>query len=210
MDRTKVPTIGILGGIASGKTLIARQLERHGAAVISADALAHEVLKYDEVKRAARARWGDGVFSPEGEIDRAALARIVFATTPEAAVERKYLEQLTHPEVGRLALARVAQLVAEQSATAVVLDVPLMLEAGWDKFCDKLVFVDAPRAQRLDRARARGWTEEEFDRREAAQQSLETKRASADVVIDNSGSPAAAQTQVDRFWQTQIQPQSAP
>ena len=79
---TAVVIIGVAGGIASGKSLVTEQFARHGAAIVSADKLAHEVLKYDEVKRAARERWGDAVFAADGEIDRAAMARIVFARPP--------------------------------------------------------------------------------------------------------------------------------
>jgi dephospho-CoA kinase len=204
VDRTNVPTIGIVGGIASGKTLVAGQLERLGAAVISADALAHEVLKYEQVKQAARSRWGDTVFTSDGEIDRAALAKIVFAPPPDGPRQRKYLEQLTHPEVGRLALERVEQLRADASTAAIVLDVPLLVEAGWDKFCDHVLFVDAPRETRLARALERGWTREDFDGREAVQQALGEKRTRAGVVIENSGSPEATEAQVKRFWQTHV------
>ncbi len=194
--------IGIVGGIAGGKTLITEQLARLGAAVISADALAHEVLKHDAVKRAARERWGEVIFSADGEIDRAALASIVFASPPDGPRERKYLEQLTHPQISRLALDRVAALQGDTSVPAIVLDVPLLVEAGWNKLCDKIVYVDAPRAARLSRALARGWTQEDFDRREAVQQPPQDKRDLADCVIDNSTTPQSAQAQVERFWRS--------
>lgn len=199
VGRGKVFTIGIAGGIASGKTLIAEQFAHAGAAVVSADALAHEVLEYDEVKRLARERWGDAIFSADGRVDHAALARIVFAPPPDGPRERKYLEQLIHPEVGRLVQKRLEALEQEGTATAIVLDVPLLFESGWGKLCDKIVYVEAPREQRLSRALARGWTQEDFQQREAVQDSLETKREQADLVIDNSGSPQQARAQVDAF-----------
>lgn len=200
--RGKKPLVGILGGIASGKSLVAGQLAALGARVVSADALAHEVLEYDEVKQMARERWGDVVIGPGGRVDRAAVARIVFAPTAEAARERKVLESWTHPEVGRLIRERVEALVHDPSVAAVVLDVPLMLESGWNRFCDRMLFVDAPREARLARAVARGWSEEDFDRREAAQPPLAEKRAAADFVIDNSTTPQATAAQVERFWRT--------
>jgi dephospho-CoA kinase len=206
VNGNKVPILGITGGIASGKTLVTRQLEREGAAVVSADALAHEVLELEEVKRAAQQRWGDAIFTAGGQVDRAALAKIVFAPAPDGPRERKHLEQLTHPEIGRLARQRVQQLSRERAAAAIVLDVPLLFESGWDEFCDKIIYVDAPRDQRLSRAQARGWTREEFELREAAQAPLESKRSRADVVIDNSTSPEAAHAQVKRFWQSLVNP----
>ncbi len=85
-----------------------------------------------------------------------------------------------------------------------MLDAPLLLEAGWDKFCDTLVFVDAPRELRLARALARGWSEEDFAAREGVQESLDWKRRRADVVVDNSGSPEQTRSQVERLWHSLI------
>jgi dephospho-CoA kinase len=200
-----VPLIGIVGGIASGKSLVAEILESQGAAVISADALAHEVLEYEDVKRAARERWGAKIFTPEGDVDRSALAKIVFAPPPDGPRERKHLELLIHPEVGRLTAKRLEQLQQDKRIKAVVLDVPLLVEAGYDKLCDKILFVDAPREQRMARARARGWQTDDFERREATQEALATKREQADVVIDNSQTPAATRSQLETFWQSAIE-----
>jgi dephospho-CoA kinase len=195
--------IGLLGGVASGKSLVARQLAELGAAVLDADRAGHEVLTQPDVESAARDRWGPGIFGPDGRIDRARVARIVFADTPQARQEREYLEQLTHPRIGRL-LARQAERLRHSGAAAAVLDAPLLLEAGWDRLCDKLIFVDAPRDIRWNRAQQRGWSKEDFDAREAAQESLEVKRGRADVVLDNSGSPASTRAQVERFWRSLV------
>jgi dephospho-CoA kinase len=204
MGPTKVPLVGVLGGIASGKSFIAQELERLGARVVWADKLAHEVLKLDEVRAMARQRWGDAIFAADGQIDRNALGKIVFAPPPAGPRELKYLEELTHPKIGQLVRDQLMQLSVRQTAPAIVLDVPLLFESGWNKICDKIVFVDAPPGVRESRALARGWTREEFARREAAQESLEAKRKLADVVIDNSGTPESARTQVERFWQVLV------
>lgn len=195
--------VGLLGGVASGKSLVARQLAALGAAVLDADRAGHEVLRLPQVEAAARARWGDAVFGPDGRIDRARLARVVFADPPAGAPQREYLEQLTHPEIGKL-LARQAEAMAASGIRVAVVDAPLLLEAGWDKLCDTLLFVDAPREARLARALARGWTKEEFAAREGAQESPDGKRARADVVVDNSASPQRTQAQVERFWHSLI------
>ena len=139
----------------------------------------------------------------DGHVDRSRLASIVFASSAEAARERKHLEQLIHPEIGRLLKERAEQMAANGTAVA-VLDAPLLLEAGWDEFCDKLLFVDAPRRTRLARALARGWSEEGFIAREDAQESLDIKRGRADVVVDNSGSPEHTEAQVERFWHSLV------
>lgn len=202
MDPTKIPIVGIVGGVASGKSLVAAQLERQGAVVVDADKVAHEVLKLDEVKALAQERWGPAIFDKHGQIDRQALGKIVFAPGPDGPRELKYLESLTHPRIGKLVLERVAQLSEQGTAAAIVLDVPLLFESGWNKICDKTIFVDAERKLRETRAVERGWTPEDFARREAAQESLETKRTLADVVIDNSGTPQATQHQIDSIWHT--------
>lgn len=204
MRRTATPIIGIAGGIASGKSFVTEQLARRGAAVISADTAAHEVLKLEQVKRLARDRWGDGIFGADGEIDRAALGAIVFAATPEGARQRKHLEDLTHPRIGEIIKSQLDELAERDSAPAIVLDVPLLFESGWDQFCDQIVFVDAPRAARESRAAQRGWSAEEFARREATQHAPQTKRKQSDVVIDNSGSRESSRAQVDRFWQSVV------
>jgi dephospho-CoA kinase len=193
--------IGLLGGIASGKSLVARQLAALGAGVLDADRSAHEVLRQPEVEAAVRSRWGGGVFGADGHIDRSRLAKIVFAPGSEGAQERKYLEELTHPRIGQL-IASQAEALATAGTSAAVLDAPLILEAAWDKLCDRLVYVDAPLSARQARATARGWTLAEFTAREAAQLPPEVKRRRAHAVIDNSGSPQETQQQVERFWRS--------
>jgi len=195
--------IGILGGVAGGKSLVAQTLARLGAGLLDADCAAHDVLRMPKIEAAARARWGDGIFGADGRIDRARLAGIVFADPPGGPRERRYLEQLTHSEIGRL-LRKEAERLEASGSVAAVLDAPLLLEAGWDKLCDTLVFVDAPRGLRLARARKRGWSETDFAAREDVQGSLDAKRERADVVVDNSGSPEETRVQVERFWHSLV------
>ena len=154
--------IGITGGVASGKSVVAQQFARLGAGVLDADQTGHEVLRLPQIEAAARRRWGEAVFAPDGRIDRARLARIVFAAGPEAQKERQYLEQLTHPEIARL-LTQQAEALAAAGTPLAVLDAALLFEAGWDQGCAKTVFVEAPREARLARAVARGWNKEDFD-----------------------------------------------
>jgi len=195
--------IGILGGVACGKSLVTRELAELGAGVLDADRAAHEVLRTPEVEQEVLRRWGPGVFGSDGHVDRARLGAIVFGDSPAAAEERKHLEQLLHPEVGRR-LAGEAERLAADGRPAAVLDAPLLMEAGWNRYCDWLIFVDAPRLLRLARARARGWSETDFAAREGVQESLESKRKRADVIVDNSGSPEETRAQVEQFWRSHI------
>ena len=93
--------LGLLGGVASGKSLVSRQLAERGAVVLDADRAGHEALRLPSIEEAARRRWGDAIFGPDGHIDRSRLAKIVFAPPPEGPKERIFLEALTHPEIGR-------------------------------------------------------------------------------------------------------------
>ena len=195
--------IGILGGVASGKSMVARQFAMCGAGVLDADQAGHEALKLPRVETAARRRWGEYIFGAGGRIDRTKLARVVFAAGPEAEQERNHLEDLLHPEIAGL-LRRQADALAAAGTKIAVLDAALLLEVGWGQSCEKTVFVESPREMRLSRALARGWTEEEFAAREGAQESLDRKRERADVIIDNSGPPERTQAQVERFWASLI------
>ncbi len=195
--------LGLLGGVASGKSLVAGQLARLGAGVLDADRAAHEVLRMPEVEQAARERWGEAVFGADGHIDRKRLAAIVFAPPPKGPQERAFLEELTHPRIGRL-LEEEAERLAAAGVRVAVLDAPLLLEADWDRLCHRLIFVDAPRQLRLARALARGWSEMDFAARECVQESLDSKRKRADAVVDNSGSPEQIQAQIERLWASLI------
>jgi dephospho-CoA kinase len=192
--------VGILGGIASGKSFVTRELVRLGAAALDADRAGHEVLAEPAVKRAIRDKWGDSVFQADGEVDRAALADRVFAGTPDAASDLAFLESLTHPRIGAK-LQQQAAARAGQGVPITVLDAAVLLKAGWDQFCDLLVFVETPFEVRLRRAAERGWDAAELRRREGAQVSLEEKKSRADFVIDNSGDEQRTLGEIRRLWQ---------
>lgn len=195
-DARHLPVLGLLGGVASGKSFVAGLLAEHGAAVLDADRAGHQVLEQDEVKAALRERWGPRVFTPTGQVDRKAVGEIVF----QDQAELEFLEAVTHPRIGCLLQEQIEHLL-QQGAPAAVLDAPVMLKAGWDAICDAIWFVDAPRPTRLQRALQRGWTEAQFAAREAAQESLDEKRRKADVMIDNAGSSQATAAAVARHWQ---------
>jgi dephospho-CoA kinase len=205
--RPRVPVIGLLGGVASGKSLVAGQLAAQGAVVLDADRVGHEVLKEAQVKQALVNRWGQRMLNPEGEIDRSAVGRIVFAAPPQGEAELKYLESVVHPRIGRRLREQIVQAEAA-GAPAIVLDAAVMLKAGWDRECDVIWFVDVPREVRAARARQRGWDEKQFAAREAAQESVEEKRRRSQAVIDNSGTPASTAEQAQELWRRLISVES--
>ena len=127
--------IGLLGGVASGKSLVAEQFRRLGAAVLDADRIGHEVLLLPEVREAIRKHFGDKVFGANGEVDRKSLGGLFSAPPPAGPRELTFLEQLTHPEIRRRLRDHVEQM-ARDGVSAAVLDAPVMLKAGWDKLCD--------------------------------------------------------------------------
>jgi dephospho-CoA kinase len=179
------PVIGLLGGIASGKSLVASQFAELGCAVVDADAIAHIVLGEPQVRRVLLERFGDGILEPSGAIDRRRLGERAFASREDL----RTLEEIVHPEVSRRVLAAV-ETARPTGVPAVVLDAALILEKGLDRLCDVLVYIEAPEEVRRSRARdTRGWAPSEVARREATQVSLKVKQDRADYVITNSASP---------------------
>lgn len=189
--------LGILGGVACGKSTVAREFEKLGAVTLNADRAGHEVLTEPAVIEALVARWGTSILNADGQIDRPSVAKIVFA--PENAEELRFLERTTHPRI-RVRLEHQLAELRQQHPPAVILDAALMVEAGWDTLCDTLLFVEVPFEFRLARAKTRGWSEEEFARREAAQLPVEAKKARAKLIIPNGGSTAELAAAVNQIW----------
>jgi dephospho-CoA kinase len=188
--------IGLIGGIGAGKSSVAKGLERRGARVIVADTFGHEALRLPEIREKVFARWGRGLADGHGEVDRKKLGAIVFAD----GGERRALEALVFPYIERRIAEEIAKARSEPGVTVVVLDAAVMLEAGWDRACDVIAFVDAPREVRLARLAAqRGWTEQELAAREAAQLPLAEKAARAGVIVDNAGPPDRLEELLDRL-----------
>jgi dephospho-CoA kinase len=198
-------TIGIVGGVASGKSLVSQQFAELGAGLLDADRAGHEVLANDpDVRAALIERWGQKILAADGSVDRRAVAACVFGDSDKAAGDRKLLEVLLHPRIQQR-LNDQRQQFAAAGQSAVALDAPLLLEAGWGPMCDVIVFVDTRREARVARAKGRGWDEAEFDRREAAQWPVDKKRSSATVVIPNGGSADDLRAAVRKVWERYVQ-----
>jgi len=187
--------IGLIGGIGSGKSRVAAEFVRHGARVVSGDQAGQEALRQPEIRSRVVERWGPAVLDEKGEINRRRLGALVFADPTEL----RALEALVFPWIERRLRAEI-DAAAHEGVPLVVLDAAVMLEAGWDKVCDRIVYVHTPREQRLQRlAEQRRWTTQEVAARESAQLPLTAKVSRADHVIDNSGPPEALARQVDNL-----------
>lgn len=192
------PVIGLTGGIGSGKSTVGRILESLGCVVLDFDRMAHEELREPEVIATLRSWWGPSVCSPDGEVDRKALAAIVF----KDAAKLKRLEDLLYPRLQRRREEIVGRLAGEEAVMAIVLDAPKLHEAGVDMACDVVIFVDADEKVRARRVAAdRGWTEAELRRRENLQIPLDKKRALADhVVVNDHSDIGSLRPEIERIF----------
>jgi dephospho-CoA kinase len=194
-----VITVGLTGGIGSGKSEVSRQLAEHGAVVIDADLVAREVVERGTpgLERIV-AEFGADVLRPDGTLDRAALGARVFAD-PESLAR---LNAIVHPLVGERTTELMEQ-ARSSGAEVVVHDVPLLVEGGLAELYDAVVVVAASPATQLDRlVRLRGMSEQEAQQRIDAQASLEDKLAVATHVLRNDGPLEELAPQVDQLWET--------
>ena len=189
--------IGLTGGIGAGKSTVAGLLASMGCVVSDSDRDAAAVLETVEVKERLRAWWGDDILAEDGTLDRGAIAARIF----DDPRERGRLENLVHPLVHERRRARFQE--APRDARALVIDAPLLFEAGLDEECDAIIFVDAPRELRVHRVLTeRGWDESEIDRREAAQLPLDEKRNRATAVINNHAATDRLENDVRAFLES--------
>ncbi len=193
--------IGLTGGIASGKSTVARMLAERGAAVVDADLLAREVVEPGTPALAEiAAEFGPAVLLPDGRLDRAALGAVVFADAPR----RERLNAITHPRVGALMQERIAAALASD-APLVVVDIPLLFEGARQSLVEGVMLVWVPATVQLRRLVERdGLGQAEARARIAAQMPIDDKRALATWVIDNSGTPDATRDQVDQWWRENV------
>ncbi|MBB5869284.1 dephospho-CoA kinase [Allocatelliglobosispora scoriae] len=189
--------VGLTGGIGAGKSAVAKLLAERGAIIIDSDRLARAVIApgTDGLAEVV-AEFGTGVLGADGGVDRAALAAAVFGDT----AARKRLEAIIHPRVR----SRTVELATAAPPDSVVVnDVPLLIEAGLASTYELVIVVLAETETRVARVmRDRGMAEDEARARIAAQATDEQRRAAADILIDNNGTPEELAAQVDEVWTT--------
>ncbi len=191
--------IGLTGGIASGKSTVAKMLEEEGAHLLDADKLAREAVEPNQPAWQALVDWlGQSILLPDRNIDREKLANLVFK-------DKKMLEKLNkivHPWVGRRFVELSQEIKAGHPDAILVYDIPLLIEAGMQKTVDHILLVYVPRETQIARLQQRdGLSHRDAELRLKSQMPLEEKRKQAHTVIDNSGSMTETARQVDQFWQ---------
>jgi dephospho-CoA kinase len=191
--------VGLTGGIASGKSTVAEAFAQLGATVLDADKVAREVvLPGQPAWRKLQQAFGPEFFLPDGEVNRSKLRRLVFSN-PE---ERGKLNAIVHPEVMKEINRRFEQLATSSQDAVVVVDVPLLLEAGVAHRFDRLIVVYVTENVQIKRLRERdGLSLEEARRALRTQMALNEKVEHADYVIYNSGTLDETQAQVEKVWQ---------
>lgn len=189
--------IGVTGGIGSGKSTVAQFLTEMGAVVLDADKIGHELLKSNnEVRQQLVATFGEQILDPDSDIDRKKLGRIVF-DNPEA---RTRLNQIIHPPIYEMVKARLEEY-RRQGVGVVVLDVPLLLDAGWDSLVNEVWVSTAPEATILKRLKKRtGLSKQESLARIRSQLPTEERLKRADVVINTNCSLEELKAEVKKLW----------
>lgn len=197
-------TIGLTGGIGSGKSAVADLLRQLGASVIDADRLGHEAYTPNsEAWQQVVAAFGKEILTAEGEIDRRKLGSIVFADPAELA----RLNGIMHPLMARMVEERKADLAAAGESVTVV-EAAVLFEAGWDSLVDEVWTAYAPFERVVERLYARnGLSEEEARKRINSQMSVEERNRRSDVVVDNSSDLAALEAEVRGLWRARVKGQ---
>jgi dephospho-CoA kinase len=186
-----------VGGIGSGKSSVAAILGELGAKVIDSDRIARQELSDPDVIRVLKTWWGETICRPDGSIDRSQVADRVFGDSRQ----QRRLAELIHPRVAERRRMMMEAFQADPQVRAIVIDSPLLIEAGLGSMCDRVIFVHADRTVRLDRLRRdRGWSEAELHRREKSQNPLDTKRALADHTVDNNSGIDELRSQVEPLF----------
>lgn len=193
--------IGIVGGIAAGKSFVTKEFIAQGAEHFDADKEAKELYNLPSVVSEIKKRWPTVVDS-KNVVDKSRLAQIVFSPTEQGARELSKLNALLHPILNGVF---ITWLKKRQDARLVILDAPLLLEAGMDSLVDYLVYVDADFAVRQKRAVERGWEPDEIIRRESRQLPLCEKKERADFCVNSSSSSSQVREQVAKIVATLFQ-----
>ena len=186
------PVIGILGGIGSGKSTVAAEFAKLGCKVIDADKIAHDLLDRKTVKEEIVGLFGDVVLDSSGRIEHKKLAGVVFASRDKL----DSLNGVIHPLVLERTEELIEQYNTQNKVKAIVLDMSLLVEVGWEKRCDRLIFVDCEQKIRAERAKKKDFDQNQIKIRENFQISLDNKQSLADNTVENNSDFSALVRQI--------------
>ena len=201
--------IGVIGDIAAGKSTVASHLETLGSTWIDADKIAKEALDEPEIRDRVAEHFGPQCVKEDGAVNRKLIASFVFGDDAPSRRNLQLLESWIHPWVRKVIRQELLNLADQE--TVVVLDIPLLIESKWVLVCDEVWFVTASDDLRQDRARQRGWDDDELFRRERKQLSATVKRRHSQRVFSNEGTVEELKSEIDRiFGFQQSKPQKFP
>jgi len=190
------PIIGIVGGIGSGKSFISSIFKDLGCGVIDSDSQARWALEQPEVQRAIRESFGEKVFNSGTDINRKALADQIFTDKNK----KQRLEAIVHPVMGAERNVQTDKMLLDPAIKAIIWDAPLLFEAGLDRQCDAVIYVDAPLPVRIARVQKRGWSAAELEKREKSQLSLDKKRELADYIVNNGDDAEISRSRIQQVF----------
>ncbi len=193
--------IGLTGGIACGKSTVAEMFQSYGAYVIDADLIAHQLLKNSSaVKQKVVATFGESILNDSGEIDRPKLGRMVF-DRPDYL---QALNEIVHPPVVEFMKAEIERELSSDEHAAIVVNVPLLIEANLTYMVDSVVLVHADEDVQMQRLARRGMSQEDARKRIRSQMSFSEKAQFADFIIYNSGQISDTTSQAKQVWETLV------
>ena len=191
------PIIGILGGIGSGKSTVAACFAELGCVVIDADAIAHEILDEADISAKLIDRWGTEVLDSKGVVKRDKVAEHVF----DSEEELDFLNALVHPPVLELVEVLIDAHRSDSDISGIVLDMPLLVEVGWEKKCDFLIFVNCSEDKRRERIAKNAKIDiEQIKKRENFQISLDKKKEKAHYVVSNNSDKSDMAEQIAQIF----------
>ncbi len=191
------PIIGLVGAVGSGKSSVADYFSQVGCGVVDADRINHEILSLPSTIARIAAIWGHDILTGEGAIDRSALGQIVFADPGQL----KKLTEILHPAILDRQDLMIRRYQEDTDIKAIILDVPLLIETGWESRCDYIIYVDADESIRHERVRSRrGWDDQKIKNVENSQILLDRKREIADYTISNNSCISSLIPQVEKIF----------